>query len=581
MTRKIVHETMLILLLLLGLSHTALHFGLVKGWSNSGFSTNPENSTYTTHDWSHYHNHTEIVDVLSYLTSTYPSVVDIHSIGKSWLNQDIYCIRLTNENVTHPRPKVLFVGYHHARELISAELPLYFAVEAATNYGTNETITHMLDHCEIYIVVALNVDAFDAVQANEWQRKTVHPFDEDEDGLLDEDPPDDEDGDGYIEDLWQWNGTDWAFIRWEGIDDDSDGLLNEDWVGGVDLNRNYGYEWNATVESGSPHLWAESYRGPAPFSEPETQAMRDLALQHNFNYAVSFHSGAELIIYPWGYTSTPTPDDSLFREIAGNLSILVNAPYGQSGAGLYTASGTWDDWMYANRSVFALTCEIYTNSSAWQYEPGPCPNSWWEKGVFEFFNPEPSKIETVVQRWLPVFTHITQRAITEAYDVALTSIDPTETIVGQGFSTSINVTVTNQGDFTETFNVTVHANTTSVASQAVTLQNGTSATVAFTWDTTGWAKGNYTISAFATPISGETDVEDNTHTDGAILVTIPGDVNGDFKVDIKDLVLVIKHFGSFPPIHPLWNPNADINCDGKVDIKDLVLAIKHFGEHHP
>jgi hypothetical protein len=69
---------------------------------------------------------------------------------------------------------------------------------------------------------------------------------------------------------------------------------------------------------------------------------------------------------------------------------------------------------------------------------------------------------------------------------------------------------------------------------------------------------------------------------GSILVTIPGDVNGDFKVDIKDLVLMIKYFGSYPS-HPTkpWNPNADINGDGKVDIKDLVLVVKHFQEHYP
>jgi len=59
-----------------------------------------------------------------------------------------------------------------------------------------------------------------------------------------------------------------------------------------------------------------------------------------------------------------------------------------------------------------------------------------------------------------------------------------------------------------------------------------------------------------------------------------GNVNGDFKVDIKDLVLLIKAYGSYPD-HPKWNPNADINNDNKVDIKDLVLLIKHYGEHYP
>lgn len=373
--------------------------------------------SYPWGDWNHYHNYTEIVNTLLYLNNTYPNIVDVFSIGKSWQNRDIYCVRLTNESNTHPKSKVFFVGYHHAREPISAELALYFVVNAITKFGTNTTITRMLTYTEIYIVVALNVDGFNVVKRNEWQRKNARPIDEDGDGKVDEDPPDDENGNGYIEDLFFDNGIYYKFIRWEGVDDDHDGRFNEDWIGGVDLNRNYGYQWNATCQSGSDNKSAEDYRGPAPFSEPETQAIRDLALQHNFKYAISFHSGAELILYPWAYTYAHTPHDSLFKEIAGNLSALTGAPYEQA-AQLYTSSGAWEDWMYDNRSAFALTCEIYTNYSAWQYEPVPGqPDTYWERGVFQYFNPDPSRIETVIQRWLPVFTYITNRAITQVGDL--------------------------------------------------------------------------------------------------------------------------------------------------------------------
>jgi len=245
-------------------------------------------------DWTHYHNYTEVVNTLLYLKNKYPATADVFSIGKSWLNRDIYCIRLTNESLNRPKPKTFFVGYHHAREPISAELPLYFIVKAVTEFGTSAILTHMLNYSEIFVVPALNVDGFDAVKRNHWQRKNAHPSDEDADGLFDEDPPDDEDGDGYVEYLFSSSN----FIRWEGFDDDGDGLFNEDWVGGVDLNRNYGYQWNASCQSGSPNPIDQAYRGPAPFSEPETQAIRDLAMFHNFKYAVSFHSGAELILYP-------------------------------------------------------------------------------------------------------------------------------------------------------------------------------------------------------------------------------------------------------------------------------------------
>jgi len=545
------------------------HYPLMKRWAQPWGN------------WGHYHNYTEIARALIYLNETYPNIINVFSIGKSWQNRDIYCIRLTNETNTHPKPKLLFVGYHHAREPISAELALYFAVDAAANFGTNETITRLLNYGEIYIVPALNVDGFGAVKQNEWQRKNVHPFDEDGDTLLDEDPPDDENANGYIEDLIRWDGSQWVFVRWEGIDNDGDGRLNEDWIGGVDLNRNYGYQWNATCDSGSPYSWAEDYRGPAPFSEPETQAVRDLALNNDFKYAISFHSGTEVVGYPWGYTTDPTPDDDIFRQIAANLSALVGAPYGPNG-GLYTISGSWDDWMYANRSTFALTCEIYTNSTAWQYEPGPEPDTLWERGVFQFFNPDPANIETVIQRWLPTFTYITDRAITEAYDITTANVTPLKTVVGQGFSTQINVTVTNKGDFTETFNVTVYANTTEIETREIALSNGTSTTLTFAWNTTNFGKGNYTITAHASAVPGETNTVDNTITSGWVFVSIPGDVNADRKVDLKDVFAVGKAFGTTRqgpnPPGRVYVPNCDINDDGKIDLKDYYTTCKNYGK---
>lgn len=567
-------------MLLVSMSYTTLNVRLVTDSANVPVS--PDNLNIASDppwgDWTHYHNYTEVVNTLQHLNETYPSIVDMFSIGKSWLNKDIYCIRLTNELNTHPKPQLFFVGYHHARELISAEVALYFAVEAATKFGTNATITHMLDCSEIYIVPALNVDCFDIVKQNEWQRKNAHPFDDDGDGRLDEDPPSDVDGDGYVEDLFYLDGYDYYFIRWEGIDSDLDGT--QDFIGGVDLNRNYGYQWNATCQSGSPYPSAEDYRGPEPFSEPETQAIRDLALSHNFKYAVSFHSGGDIILYPWGYTDAPTPDDSLFREIAGNLSNLVGSPYAQSGPGLYTSSGSWDDWMYANRSTFALTCEIYTNETAWQYEPGPQPHTWWERGVFQFFNPDPSQIETVIQRWLPVFTYVTSRAIAEDHDVAITNITPLKTVVGQGLSMRINVTVTNKGVFTETFNVTLYANATVIATQSITLTSENSTMITFTWDTSGFAKGDCTLRAYAWPVQGETSTTDNIRVDGIIIVGLVGDVNGDGYVGVDDIFEIASHFGQQLG-EPKFNPNCDLTDDDYIGIDDIFTAAKHFGQEYP
>lgn len=359
-----------------------------------------------------YHNYTEITDILERLNATYPVIMDVFPIGRSWQDRAIFCAKLTNENISESKPKILFVGYHHARERISAELPLHFVVYAAENYGIIETVTRMLDQTEIYVIVALNVDGFNIVDANEWQRKNARPVDEDYDGLFDEDPPNDEDGDGFIEDLVELNGSDPFFIQWEGQDEDSDNLLNEDWVGGVDLNRNYGYQWNAVVDSGSRDPNAEDYRGSAPFSEPETQALRDFVLQHTFEYAVSFHSGIELILYPWGFTSEPPADVGKFVQVSEELSTLVNCSYNQSGAS-YTLSGSWGDWMFGHKNTLAFTCEVYGNLDSWQYEPTAVQNISWEKGVFQYFNPEPQEIEQTIQRWMPIFFYIADKATGE------------------------------------------------------------------------------------------------------------------------------------------------------------------------
>ena len=176
--------------------------------------------------------------------------------------------------------------------------------------------------------------------------------------------------------------------------------------------------------------------------------------------------------------------------------------------------------------------------------------------------------------------------ISRTADIAVTNVKPYKTVVGQGYNCRINVTVTNEGPFPETFDLTFYAVTMPpgipIRSLDVgSLMSGETRTITFTWNTTGFAMGNYTVWAYAWPVPGETDIEDNTLTDGWIVVTVIGDINGDFKVDIKDLVLVIKSFGSYPGSVKPWNPNADINSDNKVDIKDLVLVIKHFGQHHP
>jgi hypothetical protein len=164
------------------------------------------------------------------------------------------------------------------------------------------------------------------------------------------------------------------------------------------------------------------------------------------------------------------------------------------------------------------------------------------------------------------------------HDVAVTNVTSFKTVVCQGYTSNITVTVENQGGFLETFNVTVYANTTSVASQNVTLSSGNSTTIIFTWNTTGFAKGHYTLSAYAWPVPGETETADNTFVYGIVKVSCIGDINGDYVTNMLDYQLVKNAIPSTPG-SPKWNPNADINNDGVVNMLDFQIVKIHVGEH--
>jgi len=170
----------------------------------------------------------------------------------------------------------------------------------------------------------------------------------------------------------------------------------------------------------------------------------------------------------------------------------------------------------------------------------------------------------------------------QKHDIAVLSVNPLKTVVGQGYTMQTNVTVTNQGDFTETFNVTLYAKTTTIETKQVTLISGASAALTFTWNTIGFAYGNYTIWAYAYPIQGETDTADNNMTSTIqVHVGVPGDVSGkisgkyDGLVNMYDIVYVINLFLTTPNSHN-WNPNADINNDGMVNMKDIYIPINNF-----
>jgi hypothetical protein len=167
-------------------------------------------------------------------------------------------------------------------------------------------------------------------------------------------------------------------------------------------------------------------------------------------------------------------------------------------------------------------------------------------------------------------------------DVAVTDARPSnKTIVGQKYNCWINATVANLGNSPETFNVTFYANTTALGNLTVTnLANGTSTRIIFTWNTSGYVYSNYTIHVYAWPAPGDINLTNNKFNDSWIIVTNPGDLNGDFNVTLTDLVILAQAYGSVPG-DPNWNPNADIDGNGVVGLTDLVTMAQHYGQYYP
>ena len=167
-----------------------------------------------------------------------------------------------------------------------------------------------------------------------------------------------------------------------------------------------------------------------------------------------------------------------------------------------------------------------------------------------------------------------------SHDVAVTDVVLLKTVVGEGYFVSLNVTAANLGSVTEDFPLTVYANASVIDSRTISLVSGNFTTVTFARNTTGFAEGRYVIKAVAGPVIGETNKTDNTYVAGSVTVTIPGDIDGNGRVDLVDFVRLALAFKSQVG-QPKWNPNADIDGNGIVDQADVNILAQHYGQRCP
>jgi hypothetical protein len=200
-----------------------------------------------------------------------------------------------------------------------------------------------------------------------------------------------------------------------------------------------------------------------------------------------------------------------------------------------------------NVLVWPQTCNVTAASEGIPVSPG----TYYIVGQVPSYGLETTPIRVIIARRL--------------------SLVPLKTVVGQGYSLPISVTVMNSANSAETFNVTVLSNATVIGTEVnVDVPNGTLTALSFTWNTTGSNLGNYTVNALSSSLSASS----------SIVLTIPGDINGDFKVNLQDLAILANTYGSVPS-SPNWNPNADIDGNNNAGLLDLVILANHYGQHYP
>lgn len=276
-------------------------------------------------DFKHYHTSVEIEEWLRKWAKEHPEFVDLYSVGKSFGGRDIWQLTLTSKKAGKDtdKPAAFFEGGRHSGEITGTESALYLAWYLIENYGKDASVTKLLDTKAVYIKPINNIDGSDMYRLTaQSNRSTVRPFDDDGDGLLDEDPPEDLDGDGLIRQMRRYVGPgkgdavidtadakgrlmrrvgtgkgDYLLMS-EGIDNDGDGRVNEDGIGGLDLHRNYPENWRPMREA-TGRGFIQNGAGEFPLSEPETRAVVLWTLTHpNVAVVNSMDTAVPMLLRP-------------------------------------------------------------------------------------------------------------------------------------------------------------------------------------------------------------------------------------------------------------------------------------------
>ena len=244
-------------------------------------------------------------------------------IGQSVEGRDIWAFKVSdNPNVDEDEPEVLYTALTHSREPLGMMNLIYFVQLLAEEQNSNPEFEYLISNREMWFIPVVNPDGY-----------------------------------AYNESIEPTGG---GMHRKNRLNTNCGNGSNR----GVDLNRNYGFGWGSNDIGSSPNPCSATYRGDVEFSEPETQAVRDFIINHDFNNVLHYHCYSNIYIHPWGNGSIPEePDSSTLVDIGREMARYNGYPVGTGLSTIgYTVNGDAVDWTYGDQNIISYVPEVGSTS---------------------------------------------------------------------------------------------------------------------------------------------------------------------------------------------------------------------------
>ena len=266
-----------------------------------------------------FHTYSETLAELDSMHLANPTITLVDTIGYSLQGRPMVALKISdNAAIDEPdEVEVMYCGLIHAREPVTLEAIL-FQIHHLLEHPSDTEIVRLIETSEIWFVPIINVDGY-------VYNQTTNP-----------------EGGG----MWRKN-----------LRNNGNGTF------GVDLNRNWGFEW-AKYANSSSYGNSEVYHGAGPFSEPETQVMRDFFNAHEFTVAINMHAYGNFYNYPMGvYQINGCPDNPIYEEMVGTIAPEINYTYSSYGTAGFGGDATC--WQYAEQTTKPKVFSALVESGSW------------------------------------------------------------------------------------------------------------------------------------------------------------------------------------------------------------------------